>query len=76
MVGGIEIKKKLAGKPDGRRRLLRRRTHRLQDNIKVTLKDIGCECLDVNHVARHKHHWRAFVNAVVNVKLQEQTWNS
>jgi hypothetical protein len=36
----------LAGKPDGWRRLVRRRTHRWQDNIKVTLKDIQRECLD------------------------------
>jgi ribosome recycling factor len=64
----------LAGKTDGRRRLLRRCTHKWQDNIKVTLKDIRCECLDLIHVAQHKHHWWAFVNAVMDVKFQKQTW--
>lgn len=75
MLGGKRNANKiLAGKPDGRRRPLRRRTHRWQDNIKVILRDIRCECLNMIHVAEHKHHWQAFVNAVVNVKLQHQTW--
>lgn len=73
MLGGNRNANKiLAGKPDGRRRLLRRRTSRWQENIKVNLKDMRCECLDLIHVAQHKHHWRAFVYAVVNVKLQQQ----
>jgi len=75
MLGGNRNANKiLAENPDGRRRLLRRRTHRWQDNIKVMFKDIRCECLNLIHVAEHKHHWRAFLNAVVNVKLQHQTW--
>ena len=75
MLGGKRNANKiLAGKHVGRRRLLRRRTHRWQDNIKVILKDIRCECQNLIHVAEHKHHWRAFVNAVANVKFQHQTW--
>ena len=66
----------LAGKPDERRRLLRRRMYRWQDNIKVTLKDIRCECLDSIHVAQHKHHWRDFVNAALKVKLQNRRGSS
>jgi hypothetical protein len=56
----------LVGKPEGRRPLGRpRRTW--EDNIKTDLREIGCESLNLIHLAQDRAPWRAPVNTVMNL---------
>jgi hypothetical protein len=49
----------LVGKPE-EKRSLRRPRHRWEDNIKMDLKEMGCEGMD-------RDRWRALVNVVMNI---------
>jgi hypothetical protein len=54
----------LVGKPEGKRPL-ERPTHRLVDNIKMYLAEIGCGCVDWIGVAQNRDKCRALVNALL-----------
>jgi hypothetical protein len=54
----------LVGKPLGRPR------HRWVNNIKMDLLEIGCGGVDWIGLAYDRDKWRAFVNAVMNVRVQ------
>jgi hypothetical protein len=57
----------LVGKPEGKRQLGRPR-HRLEDNIKMELQEVGLEgFMDWIDLAEERDRWRALVNAVVNL---------
>jgi hypothetical protein len=58
----------LVGKPEGKRPLGRPR-HRLLDNIKIHLIDIGWSCVDWIGLAQGRDKWRAFVNALMNLRV-------
>jgi hypothetical protein len=58
----------LVGKPDGRRPLGRPR-RRWEDNIKLYLKEVGCDDVDWIHLAQDKVQWRFLVNAVMNLRV-------
>ena len=56
----------LVGKPEGKRPLGRPR-RRWEDNIKMDLREVGCdpgECIDL---AEDRDKWRAYVMAVMNL---------
>jgi hypothetical protein len=54
----------LVGKPEGKRPLgIPRR--RWVDNIKIDLREIGSDWIDM---AQDKDHWRALVNTVLNLR--------
>jgi hypothetical protein len=56
----------LVGKPEGKRPLRRpRRTW--VDNIKIDLRDIGCDGMDWIDLAQDKDQWRALVNTVMKL---------
>ena len=57
----------LVGKPEGKRPLGRPR-RRWEDNIKMYLREVGCEGMDWI-VAEDRHSWRAFLNVVMNLRL-------
>jgi hypothetical protein len=46
----------------------RRPSLRWDDNIKMPLKEIGCEGVEWIHVARNRNHWLATVNTAVSLQ--------
>jgi hypothetical protein len=58
----------LAGKPEGKRPLGRPRS-RWEDNIKMDLQEVGCGVWTVSKLASDRDRWRAFVNAVMNLRV-------
>ena len=64
-----DIYRVLVGKPEGKRPLGRPR-RRWEDNIKMDLQDeVGCGVLDWMELAQDRDRWRAFVNAVMNLRV-------
>jgi hypothetical protein len=49
------------------KRPLGRPRHRLDDNTKMDLREIGCCGMDRIHLAQDRDLWRALVNMVMNL---------
>jgi hypothetical protein len=58
----------MIGKPDGKRTLGRPR-HRWMDNIKMDLREIGCDGMDWIDLAQDRDQWRVLVNTVMNLRV-------
>ena len=58
----------LVGKPVGNRSLGRPR-RRCEDNIKMDLKEVGCVSGDWIALAEDRDQWRAYVRAVMNLRV-------
>jgi hypothetical protein len=58
----------LVGKPEGKRPLERPR-RRWEDAIKMDLGEIGWGGVEWIHLAQDRDHWRALVNAVMNLRV-------
>jgi hypothetical protein len=58
----------LVGRPEGRRPLGRPR-HRLEDNIKVDIYEVGWEGVDWIDMAQDRDRWRALVSTVLNLRV-------
>jgi hypothetical protein len=54
--------------PEGRRPLGRPR-RRWVDNIKIDLREIGCDGVDWVDLAQDRDQWRALVNTVMNLRV-------
>ena len=50
---GRGVYKVFVGKPEGKRPLWRPR-RRWEDNIKMELQEVGCECMDWNELAQDR----------------------
>jgi len=56
------------GKPEGKRPLGRPRC-RWEDNIKMYIQEVGCGGMDWIELTQGRDRWRAFVNAVMNLRV-------
>ena len=60
--------KVLVGKPENKRPLGRLRL-RGEDNIKMDLREVGCDPRDWRPLAEDRDQWRAYVRAVMNLRV-------
>ena len=58
----------LVGKPESKRPLGRSR-RRWDDNIKMDLREVGCDPRDWIALAEDMDQWRAYVRAVMNLRV-------
>jgi hypothetical protein len=58
----------LAGMPKGKRPLGRPR-RAWANNIKMYLREIGCDSIEWIDLAQDRDQWRALVNAVMNLRV-------
>ena len=63
---GRGVYRVLVGKPEGRRPLGRPR-RRWEDNIRMDLREVRCECVDWMELAQDRDRWRALVSAELNL---------
>jgi hypothetical protein len=64
----------LVGKREGRRPLGRPR-RRWEVNIRMDLREVGCGCVDWMELAQDRDRWRAFVSAVMNLRIPQNAGN-
>jgi hypothetical protein len=58
----------LVGKPEGKISL-GRPSCRWVDNIKMDLREIGCDGVNWIHLAQNTDQWRALVNTLMNLRV-------
>ena len=57
-----------SGKPEGKRPLGRPR-RRWEDNIKMSLREVGCDPRDWIALAEDMGQWRDYVKSVMNLRV-------
>jgi hypothetical protein len=60
----------LVGKPEGKRPLERPK-RRWMDSIKLDLKEIGWDGMDLIDLAQDRDQWKALVDTVMNLRVPE-----
>jgi hypothetical protein len=68
MEEGRGVYRVLVGRPEGKRSLGRPR-RRLEDNIKLDLREIGIDETKRIRLAQGRVRWRAFVSTVMNLRV-------
>ena len=58
----------LVGKPEGKRPLGRPR-RRWEDNIKMDLREVGCDPGEWIDLAEDRDQWRGYVRGVINLRV-------
>ena len=54
---------------------LKRRMHRWEDNIKIDFEAVEWRGVDWIDLAQDRDRWRAFVNAVMNIRVPQNAGN-
>jgi len=57
------------------KRPIGRSTHRWEGNIRMDLREIGWEVVEWYHLAQDRDQWRAVVNTVMNLWVQQKAGN-
>jgi hypothetical protein len=68
MAEGTGVYRVLVGKPEGKRSLGTPRCS-WEDNIKIDLQEVGFGGIDWIWLAQDRDKWRAFMNAVMNLRV-------
>jgi hypothetical protein len=68
MGDGRGVYRVLVGRPEGKRPLGRPR-HRLEDNIKLDVREIGMDGANWIRLAQNRVQWWACVNTVMNLRV-------
>jgi hypothetical protein len=63
-----DVHRVLVEKPEGKRPLGRRR-RRWEDNIKISLQEVGCGGMDWIELTQDRDRWRSLVNTVMNLRV-------
>jgi hypothetical protein len=58
----------LVGKPEEKRPLGKPELS-WKDNIKMDIREVGCEVMDWTELAEDRGRWRVLVNAVMNLRF-------
>jgi hypothetical protein len=58
----------LVGKPEGKKPLGRLK-YRWADNIKMNLREVGWDGMNLIDLVRDRDQWRALVNTVINFRV-------
>jgi hypothetical protein len=66
--GEEDCKQGFGGNPEGKRPLGRPR-YRWEDNIKMSLREIGCGSIDWIDLDQERDQWWALINAVINFRV-------
>ena len=67
---GRGVHRVLVEKPEGKRPLGRPR-RRWEDNVKMTLLEVGGGCGDWMELAQDRDRWRALVSTVMNLRVHK-----
>jgi len=65
---GRYVYRVLVGRPEGKRPL-RRPKRRLEDNIKLDLREIGIDGANWIQLAQGRVQWRGFLDMVMNLRV-------
>jgi hypothetical protein len=65
---GKGVYRVLIGKPEGKRPLGRPK-HRMEDNIKLDIRDIGINGANWIRLDQDRVQWKAFENTVMNLRV-------
>jgi hypothetical protein len=65
---GRGVYRVLVGEPEGKR-LLGRPRRSWEDNIKMDIQEVGCGGMDWMELSQDRDRWRAYVIAVMNIRV-------